>query len=128
MDPIATEPKGSHTTGQDGFTLIEVMIAMVVFTFGILAVLSMQGTSIQGNRSAQNISEAANFGASKAEELITTPYSNVSNETQKKGKYNINQGVTLNPDTTKSVKITVTWSDGSQTHEVDFDFVKSKDL
>jgi len=35
--------------GREGFTLLEVLIAVTIFAIGILAVASMQLTSIQGN-------------------------------------------------------------------------------
>ena len=41
-----------QTGGQDGFTLIEVMIAVAVFAIGILSLSVMQTSAINGNASA----------------------------------------------------------------------------
>lgn len=47
-----------------GFTLIEVMIGMLVFTIGILGVVSMQTTSIAANVKAQHISTGSSMASS----------------------------------------------------------------
>ena len=44
--------------GQSGFTLIEVMIAMVVLVIGVLGVLYMQLASVKGNTNSIGISRA----------------------------------------------------------------------
>jgi len=41
--------------GNSGFTLIEIMVAMVVMAYGILAVMSMSVAAIQGNSSADHV-------------------------------------------------------------------------
>ena len=38
--------------GQFGYTLLEVVVAMTILTIGLLAVASMQTTSIRGNVTA----------------------------------------------------------------------------
>ncbi len=57
-----------------GFTLIEVLIAMTVFSVGILAVITMQTTSVSGNARAQSISKAASLAADRMEILMNLPY------------------------------------------------------
>lgn len=60
------------TTG--GFTLIEVMVAMVIFAFGILGVAKMQISAITGNAAALKISEKYSVASSQIERLMTLPY------------------------------------------------------
>lgn len=43
---------------QDGFTLIEVLMAMVVGTIGLLAIALMQGVAIEGNTSGNKFTQA----------------------------------------------------------------------
>lgn len=51
MKPLK-QPSALHPGNNQGFTLVETMIAMLLFTFGILAVMSMTLTSMNGfNRS-----------------------------------------------------------------------------
>ncbi len=69
-----------YTIGNDpaaGFTIIEVMIAMVVFAIGILGVVTMQTSSVSGNAKARYISEAANYAADRVEILLDTDYSTI---------------------------------------------------
>lgn len=57
-----------------GFTLIEALVAMVVLTIGILALMTLQGNLVQGNSRASHISEASSWAASEIEEIIDTPF------------------------------------------------------
>ena len=59
---------------QKGFSLIEILIAMAIFAFGILAVAAMQIKAIQGNSFAGGMTEATNVAQNKMEELIALPY------------------------------------------------------
>jgi len=59
---------------QNGFTLVELLIALVIFSVGILGVATMQITSIKGNGKANQISEASNAGADRIEILIALGY------------------------------------------------------
>lgn len=61
-------------TNQQGFTLIEILIAVTVFAIGILAVASMQISSIKGNSSASGLTEAATLAEEKMEELMAIGY------------------------------------------------------
>lgn len=62
------------TNSQNGFTLIETLIAMVVFSVGILGLASMQITSIQGNSQARQITEASNLAADRIESILSLDY------------------------------------------------------
>ena len=55
------------TNNKNGFTLVELLIALVIFAIGILGVATMQITSIKGNSKSRQISEAANVGADRVE-------------------------------------------------------------
>ena len=62
------------STDEQGFTLIEILIAITVFAIGILAVGKMQITAIQGNSRANHLTEAVTLAQSKIEELISLNY------------------------------------------------------
>lgn len=70
-------PRKSHLDNENGFTLIEALIAMVVLAIGIFSLYSMQVTSIQNNSKASNITLASNWGAEKVEEILSLPYDNL---------------------------------------------------
>lgn len=77
---------------ENGFSLIEVLVAITIFSVGLLAVASMQLTSVKGNFSARNVTEAITLGQAKAEELYTLSYDHVDltagTHTQALGYYN----------------------------------------
>lgn len=57
------------SSGSSGFTLIEVMIGLMIFAFGIMAVYGMQLQSIQMNNYARRLTEASSGARQKMEEL-----------------------------------------------------------
>ena len=59
---------------QQGFSLIEVLIALTVFSIGILAVASMQTTATGGNAKAHYISEATGWAVDRMEVLLNLDY------------------------------------------------------
>ena len=66
---------------QSGFTLLEVLIALFIFSIGILGVNAMQLTSIQGNGKANRISEASNIAADRIEQILSVVYMPVGSGT-----------------------------------------------
>ena len=59
---------------EKGFTLVEVMIGITVFAIGILAVAAMQISSVKGNSSAVDLTEAANVAQDRMEALLALDY------------------------------------------------------
>lgn len=57
-----------------GYSLIEVLIAMAVFSIGILAIFSMQITATNSNAVARGMTENYNCALDKVEELLALPY------------------------------------------------------
>ena len=57
-----------------GFTLIEVLIGMAIFTIGILAVAALQASSTKGNSHARRITEATALAESQIEDLMQLSY------------------------------------------------------
>jgi type IV pilus assembly protein PilV len=63
-----------RSTARNGFALIEVLMAMVIFTVGILALAGLQITTISGNAAARMQTEATAIGARIVERLRSLPY------------------------------------------------------
>ena len=57
-----------------GYTLIEVLIAMAIFAIGFLALASIQIKSITQNASAKMYTEATTMAVESLERLISLPY------------------------------------------------------
>jgi type IV pilus assembly protein PilV len=58
-----------------GFTLIEVLIAITIFAIGLLAVAAMQTSAIKVNSTADQITTRISWAQDKIEELMALPYS-----------------------------------------------------
>lgn len=70
FERVATD----RATDRNGFALIEVLMAMVIFTVGILALTGLQVTTISGNAEARMQTEATAFGAKVVEQLRSVPF------------------------------------------------------
>ena len=81
-----------------GFTFVELLIVIAIFSIGILAVASMQVTSINANSSARMSGEATVLAANQIEELMASDYNNDADlnpgfHTLDQGAYTINWNV-----------------------------------
>jgi prepilin-type N-terminal cleavage/methylation domain-containing protein len=70
FERVATD----RSTDRNGFALIEVLMAMVIFTVGILALTGLQITTISGNAEARMQTEATAIGARVVERLRSLPF------------------------------------------------------
>ena len=95
-----------RSQNNEGFTLIEVLIAISIFAFGLLAVAAMQISAIQVNSTADQITIRSTWAQDKIEELMALPYTDtllVDN--------NSAVGVMTNhTDTSPPTGYTITWS------------------
>ena len=57
-----------------GLTLLEVLVAIAILSFGLLAIATMQASSIKGNSQAIGLTEAITLAQDKVEELMRLPY------------------------------------------------------
>lgn len=63
----------------NGFSLIEVIVALGVFSFGLFASFMLHTTIVRGNANAHIVSDATNWGADRMEMLVTMPYDSDTN-------------------------------------------------
>ena len=118
-----------------GFSLLEVLIALTIFTIGILGMAALQITAIKGNYFSNNLSEATALAQQKFEELVQTDYNldgtgqplEAGNHSETSGKYTVNW--TVQDDTpiqdTKTIIITVTWTERGKQHQTSLRLIKS---
>ena len=115
-----------------GFTLLEVLIAVSIFSVGLLAVASMQIGAISGNRLGNELSMATFLAQEQVETLksatfvsatlATGNYADLNNPIDETGA---NGGIftrswAIAPNTTfsRSLTVTVSWPQPAPTHSV----------
>jgi len=106
-----------------GFSLIEVLIALVILSISLLALAGLMTTTTKNNAFGSNMTEAATLAQDKLEELRVTDWNNIvdGNDTSSIRGMNYNRTWTLvlspnSPippnDNDKRVTVTVSWNDG----------------
>jgi type IV pilus assembly protein PilV len=76
---------------QNGFTLIEVIVAFLLLTIGILAASSMLIGALSGNSNANRITQAVTWGEARLEALMGKPYTHAElTDTNGNGKNGLN--------------------------------------
>lgn len=107
-----------------GFTLIEVVVAIVMLTFGVLASASLTAALMRSNRGVTNRTRAVETLRLKVEELQSRTYANITsgNDTATIGGVTFSRAWTVTPDSPaanlKTVTFTVTWTDRQGNHTV----------
>jgi type IV pilus assembly protein PilV len=90
--------KMTHRIDDRGFTFVELLIVIAIFSIGILAVASMQVTSINANSSARMSGETTTLAANQLEALMASGYTaeplDPGSHTLVQGAYTINWVVT----------------------------------
>ena len=125
-----------------GFTLIETLIAIAIFSIGILAVGSMQISAINNNASARMRTEATILASEKVEELMSLEDYNdplLGTDTQSDSSpnniYCLEWSATEDTPipSTKTITLSVRWTDGEsgcgnfdqKENLVNFDFIRA---
>ena len=115
---------------EDGFTLIEIMITLVILSIGLVALAGLQVSAIKGNTFSKRMTSAVSIANQKLEQIKNTAYDNIISEssTQITTNYPNQPSMTFTRQVTvmnnsplantKTVNVTVTWSDGSNLHSV----------
>ena len=100
-----------------GFTLIEVLVALVILSFSLLALAGLMVTTTRNNSFGGHMTEAATFAQDKLEELRAIKWDNLvdGNNTDKQAgstgvNYTRNWNVTTNGGL-KTITINVNWND-----------------
>lgn len=100
-----------------GFTLIEVLIALVILSISLLGLAGLMVMTTKNNAWGSHMTEAATFGQDKLEEFMVTSWANiVSGSDLKTGATGVNYTRTWTvvadgTNTLKTVTITLNWID-----------------
>ena len=100
-----------------GFTLLEVLVALIILSFALLALAGLMVTTTKNNAVGNYVTEAATFAQDKLEELRALKWENLidgNNTDQRGGSTGINYTRNWNVKTNGSLKtitINVDWND-----------------
>jgi type IV pilus assembly protein PilV len=116
--------------GERGFTVIEVLIALLVLLLGMAGILSLQLTSIEATGYSRHATEATVLGEARMEELRTSPIAAAASGTEQVDARGVPdpQGLftrawQIVPGPSTAVTVRVTWrergsADADDEHEI----------
>jgi type IV pilus assembly protein PilV len=117
---------------ENGYTLVEFLIALTLFAIGILAVASMQISGIQGNATSKWLTQASTRTADRIEQLIPLAFDDADLTAGHHGDivdgiYTISWAVTDNAllNNIKTISVTVRWEDKGLAKNAAFKYYKA---
>lgn len=98
--------------GKRGFTLLEVIVSLIIFTLAVIAILGAINFGIFGSGDVENIRAALYVAQAKMEQIRNTPLSSVvSSASQADTNFpNLSVAVAVSGTDPKQVNVTVTWN------------------
>jgi prepilin-type N-terminal cleavage/methylation domain-containing protein len=75
---LAQARRAGRISNQKGYTLVEVLVALGILGFGLMAVATMQVTAIKTNSKASDMSQGLTLAQAKVEELMNLQYTALS--------------------------------------------------
>ncbi len=104
-----------------GFSLIEVLIALVILSISLLALAGLMATTTRNNSYGGHLTEAVTFAQERLEQFRVTSYASVTSSAAPVTQTGVPSGIpySLNwvvvpngGDTLRRITITITWNDG----------------
>ena len=131
---VFNKKKTSMISKSDGFSLLEVLIAVSILSVGMLAVATMQTTGMQANLKARTVTEACTVASQHVERLMTLPFSDAwldegnNPQTVTVDGYNITWNVFNNNPVTGSmlIRVVVNWTERGQPKVVPINTVRTR--
>jgi type IV pilus assembly protein PilV len=132
------------SSDQKGFSLLEILIAITILAIGLLALAELQITAIQGNAFSGRTTDATTLAQDALEQLMALDYTDAdlndgSHPPKSQAEVSATQEVqgviyTLSWDVTedspinntKTIDMTVIWSEGGQQRTLSMQFIKSE--
>ncbi|MBE0501457.1 MAG: prepilin-type N-terminal cleavage/methylation domain-containing protein [Desulfuromonadales bacterium] len=118
---------------EKGFTLVEVLVSMTIFSFGILAVINMQLLSASINIKARGMTEGVIAAQNKIEELSTLDYGHDDLKAgvahaDSDGRYTLSWTVVDDEPmvNSKTIRVVVSWDLKGVTSNFELQMMKTK--
>jgi type IV pilus assembly protein PilV len=119
--------------GKQGFSLIEVLICVVFLAIGLLAIASLQVTSVRGNFFSNNLMQATYVAQDRLEFLKNLPLNDPplgigshNDGTVVISDLTFNRSYSVVPDPNgKIINYSVRWNDGTD-HKISFSTIRSQ--
>ena len=129
-----------HHKNKNGFTLVEVLIALAILAIGLLALAGLQVVVIKGNAASKNLTSAVILAEAKMEELKGKGFRNLRNDSFQDPNNPISEigekggifmrswviGNYLGSADMKEITVTLTWRDSLGEHSIPLRAVFSK--
>jgi prepilin-type N-terminal cleavage/methylation domain-containing protein len=127
MKSMATSLKPDLAGNQQGFSIIEILIAMAILALAMLAAATMQLGSIRNNASGNTVTQASMLAKAQMEVLKNTPEIediidgdefNIDADGQPGGIYNRSWRVVNRGATARRITVTVEWTKRGQSRTI----------
>lgn len=125
-----------ETHRSEGFALLELMIALLILSIGLIAFMGMQITTIKTNSVARRITQRTMLGTDRLEKLMGLSYDddllqpNTTN-TVVDGRYTIHWEVSAAGVPIKNVKtinVTTSWEEDGKPRSVSYVYYKADQI
>jgi type IV pilus assembly protein PilV len=120
---------------QNAFSLIEILIAISIFSIGMLAVVSLQISSMDLNTSSRRLTDATALASERMERLLALPYThedlleeNNEDFQDTNGIYEISWNIVEDQfiNDTKTIQVIVAFNNRGEQRQVELQQVKSR--
>jgi type IV pilus assembly protein PilV len=120
---------------QNAFSLIEILIAISIFSIGMLAVVSLQISSMDLNTSSRRLTDATALASERMERLLALPYTheNLLEENNEdfqdtNGIYEISWNIVEDQfiNDTKTIQVIVAFNNRGEQRQIELQQVKSR--
>lgn len=107
---MVSRDRGPRPGGDDraGFTLVELVVALVILTFGLLGLAATSGFVVQQTSLAGATTERAVVKQSAVEEIRTRPFAQVTDSSWTRGRYDVSWSVIGSGKDFKTIELVTT--------------------
>ncbi len=97
-----------------GFTILEVIVGLIIFTLGLLLLTSMMAVSMQGNSWSKDTTQSAQMIREKIEQIKSNPATHLSSGSDAIGDFRRSWDVSQVTQNLYAVTVRVVWTDVDQ--------------